>query len=199
MLEEFLHYVSSKDALQSLLVLEQMPDINISNMLIDMRNTPLSMAIEHQMYSVARVLIERNANVNAINSVGMTPLHYACSHAPDLDFIELLLEQGASINAVSVLGNYPIHLACNKNGCKELVRLLVLAGADVDTVSSSLLRTTPLLEATGSNNIDVMLELLLLGADVHSTTTENKTPLKVAHEHGYTDAISLLEKFGAKY
>jgi hypothetical protein len=60
---------------------------------------------------LAKQLIERGANVNAVSiPQGTTPLHHACStsNVTNLDFVELLLEEGADPNAQEAMGNTPL-------------------------------------------------------------------------------------------
>jgi hypothetical protein len=60
---------------------------------------------------LAKQLIERGANVNAVTiPYGRTPLHYACNAetVTNLDFVELLLKKGADPNAQDNEGATPL-------------------------------------------------------------------------------------------
>jgi hypothetical protein len=60
---------------------------------------------------LAKELIERGANVNAVSSPhGVSPLHIACSsrNVTNLDFVEYLLEEGADRNALDHLHRTPL-------------------------------------------------------------------------------------------
>jgi hypothetical protein len=62
---------------------------------------PFDYSIHENQLILAKQLIEHGANVNAVSSVGATPLHSACcsAYVTNLDFVELLLEAGANPNA----------------------------------------------------------------------------------------------------
>jgi hypothetical protein len=62
---------------------------------------PFDYSTHENQLILAKQLIENGANVNAVSSVGATPLHSACCSAnvTNLDFIELLLEAGADPNS----------------------------------------------------------------------------------------------------
>lgn len=116
---------------------------------------PLHMAARHESAAVAALLIERGADVNAVDGHGdWTPLHYALLdglHRPGLRTANLLVEHGADVNAATlVMGWTPLHLAASLSACQtrwrecglslgsawtpevlELVQTLIEHGADV--------------------------------------------------------------------
>ena len=53
--------------------------------------TPLHQACIHNHPDIVLILIERGADVNAVNSAGHTPLHYACEWG-SLESIHVLLD-----------------------------------------------------------------------------------------------------------
>jgi hypothetical protein len=59
---------------------------------------------------LAKQLIEHGANVNAVSSLGETPLHNACygGNVTNLDFVELLLVEGADPNSQDHIGVTPL-------------------------------------------------------------------------------------------
>jgi hypothetical protein len=59
---------------------------------------------------LAKQLIERGANVNAVSNLGNTPFHRACysGNVTNLDFVELLLEKGADPNTQDQQGVTPL-------------------------------------------------------------------------------------------
>ena len=48
-----------------------------------------------------KILLEKGANVNAINSDKWTPLHCAASYDSNADVVKVLLEKGANVNALN--------------------------------------------------------------------------------------------------
>lgn len=91
---------------------------------------PLHLAAYFGQLEVARLLLERGADRNAVaaNDSRVTPLHSAVS-ARHRDLAGLLLALGASANAVQKGGWTPLHTAAH-NGDEAIVDLLLLRGAD---------------------------------------------------------------------
>ncbi len=68
---------------------------------------PLRAAVSHNMLEIAQVLIERGADVRAVDPGTDTALHYAaCCGA--LECVNLLLDAGADVNARNELGSTPL-------------------------------------------------------------------------------------------
>lgn len=75
---------------------------------------------------IARLLVERGADVNAKNDTGQTPLHVFVSH---IGMVQLLVERGADVNARDDKGWTPLHEATSK-GYALIAPFLVERGAD---------------------------------------------------------------------
>ena len=65
--------------------------------------TPLHAAASSGQVSVVKLLLELNADVDAINCYGNTPLHVACHNGQDVVVSELL-GYGACIDSVNNMG-----------------------------------------------------------------------------------------------
>jgi ankyrin repeat protein len=91
---------------------------------------PLGLAIFFRHPDVARLLIERGANVSAPaeNAMRVAPAHAAAA-ACDRDTMRLLLERGADANARQQMEYTPLHTAAAR-GDKEMTLLLLSHGAD---------------------------------------------------------------------
>ena len=91
--------------------------------------TSLHIAAMNGYHSVAKLLIEHKADINAWDCNGSTPLHVASSHnKPSL--VALLITSGADINARSFNGSTPLHSAA---ACfaKKVFRSLIDLGCDI--------------------------------------------------------------------
>jgi ankyrin repeat protein len=109
---------------------------------------------------VIRLLLQHNADVNAIGGANLTPLHWA-SQEGEVDAAQILLEHGADVNAVSDYGT-PLYYASLYERL-EVVRLLLEHGADVHIRAPG--RETPFHVASERGHTEVAQLLLEHGAD----------------------------------
>ena len=94
------------------------------------RNIQISSLVtrdRNDSFSVAKLLIERGADVNMANSYGHTPLHGAALNCRN-EVVKFLLEKGADPYRRNEDGHTPLSLAL-EHGCKcieytEVVRML---------------------------------------------------------------------------
>jgi len=71
-----------------------------------------------------------DADVNAKQVYGMTPLHHAAGKGQK-EIVELLIAEGADVNSKNDWVRTPLHNAANE-GHKEIAELLISNGADVN-------------------------------------------------------------------
>lgn len=79
-------------------------------------------------YDMAKILIERGADVNLKNRDEQIPLHWAAWNNRE-NLVQMLIEKGAKINAIDKEGNSPLHFAVQNNAL-DTARLLLALGAD---------------------------------------------------------------------
>ena len=96
----------------------------------------LHSAAHYGNFEVVQKLIKYDAEIDARDVDGWTPLYYASngSHFNNGSVHRLLLELGADVNARAGDGSTPLHWA-SKNGASKVVRLLLEHGADVEAVN----------------------------------------------------------------
>ena len=75
-------------------------------------------------------LIKRGADVDAINKMGVTPLHIV-TYRNSIETAKLLIDKGADVEAKNEYGHTPLHKATLYNFI-EIAKLLLDAGADVN-------------------------------------------------------------------
>lgn len=94
-----------------------------------MDKRPLHFAVTVMDDAAIALLLDRGADINAVDKTGLTPLHVAAI----LGFpsqVNLLLERDASIDARDQFGDTPLHSAAI-HGNLPAIELLVDWGADV--------------------------------------------------------------------
>lgn len=107
--------------------------VKAKNLEVEARNSqdesPLMMAALRGYLAIAKLLIERQADVN---KTGWTPLHYAASGTSEqaVAMVKLLLEQHAYIDAASPNGTTSLMMAA-RYGRRDVAELLLDEGADV--------------------------------------------------------------------
>jgi hypothetical protein len=79
--------------------------------------TPLMLALGEGQAQAAQALLEMGANINARDSGGFTPLHYAagCFWDENTALVELALAHGGQAQATDSQGRRPVDLAQEKN------------------------------------------------------------------------------------
>jgi ankyrin repeat protein len=99
--------------------------------------TPLHLAAFFGQAEVARALLDRGADVNALstNQMKNTPLHAAAAGGKT-ELVEVLLEHGADTNARQEGGFVALHSAAQA-GNRELAAALLAHGADVNARASN--------------------------------------------------------------
>lgn len=133
--------------------------------------TPLHFASMFPEYKVVEILVENNANVNALNRLGKTPLHYACGMDPneceydrntekgDLDnikIVKLLIEHGANPNIRDNAKRYPIDHATDQ---KIIDFLKTKTNFDVESSVSSTTKEQEKLIQTLNDERDIEAEI----------------------------------------
>lgn len=132
--------------------------------------------------------IDAGGNVNAKDSKGSTPLHYASGHCedfydptrltapqmlPDMEVIKLLLEKGANINAKNDKGQTPLY---NSFGW-GWTSLLLDNHAEVNIKNND--GNTPLHHASLTRHTEDVKLLLEHKANVNAKNNEGNTPLHI--------------------
>ena len=104
--------------------------------------------------AMARLLIEKGADVNAVDTNGDTALAYAVR----FNKVELVLELLSTANIDVNKGNIPPLTASAMKGSVAIARLLIEKGADVNAVDTN--GDTALAYAVLANKVELVLELL---------------------------------------
>ena len=89
----------------------------VSKMVTDQdreEQTPLHLAVEDGDIKLAKLCLDKGANVNAHKMNMSTPLHLAATGG-DLEIVKMLVEHDANIEAKNALQETPLHRAAHFN------------------------------------------------------------------------------------
>ncbi|KAI9660928.1 MAG: hypothetical protein M1821_009255 [Bathelium mastoideum] len=160
--------------------------------------TPLSLAAEIGRTSMVKILASPKAmglaTLRGLTPTectsGLTPLLCAASHN-DGKFIEQLLQCGARVDDRSPLGETALHLAARYQNV-QLVDHLLESGADVKAQGSGGSTALHLACSLRSPNLDIVAQLLLLGANANDKDNRCQTALHIATLRGNAELVAFL-------
>ncbi len=155
------------------------------------RTALLIAALSDQSAAIERLLIEKGADVKAVDIFKTTTLR-AAAMGNDTATIRLLIDAGVDVNAGDLPGITPLMMAAGWNGNLQAVELLLKKGANVNAMSAPVMglpskngpsefgKVTALLMAAPFGPPDLIRTLLDAGADVNARDVRGMTPLMLA-------------------
>lgn len=161
------------------------------------------MALNGRNTEVAKLLIEKGADIRLKGSDGATALILACGCSEEI--ASYLLKKGADIHALTDRG-MGVFTQCTSVGLMretvsyDFAGFLLSEGADIDEANTTEYYGgyTPLFWAAMSNEEKLVSFLVKHGANVNAKSSKGKTPLSIATEAGYSSIVALLKAAGAK-
>lgn len=183
---------------------EKGKDINQGYAMIG--HTPLTWAISRKKRENINLLLELEADVNAMNDQGMTGLMVAANENRH-NLIPLLLSAGAEVNTKKYHDEKKIFSGLKSNegetalmmaayqGKLTAARFLLEAGADVNAQSNE--GFTALMRAVLRQNTDITKLLLEAGADVNMKNYNDNTAFLIAASQCNIGIMRILLEFGA--
>ncbi|HUX17482.1 MAG TPA: ankyrin repeat domain-containing protein, partial [Phycisphaerae bacterium] len=158
--------------------------------------TPLLRAAFRKHEAVVALLLDRGADVKAVDKVnGMTPLH-AAAFVANIPICRLLIAKGADVNARDRNGGTPL-MGIAQTNAAEIAKVLIEAGADVKAKAND--GGTALHRAAAGWAEKEMAELLIAhGADINAKDNAGRTPISYTAGSGNEVLAELLSKLGAK-
>ncbi|KAL8584987.1 hypothetical protein ACOMHN_043623 [Nucella lapillus] len=123
--------------------------------------------------STVRLLLENEANVEAANTQGVTPVQLACQLG-DVDLLQQLLQSGGRVNTSNNTGETPLHHASSQ-GHSRLIEVLLQAGACINERDHE--GNAPLHKACVSLQTAAVRALLTHGADSSVRNKEGISPM----------------------
>jgi cytohesin len=214
-----LHYAAINDNRKMVeLLIAKEADVNAKDA---SGNTPLYSAVRSGHKDIAEMLLEKGAeisihvaaflghiediknfvetgtSIDANDSRGFTPLHYAVIQG-HYDTAKFLIAKGAHVNVKDIWPfGTPLHCAV-ENGHKEIVELLAAAGADVNARRRRPAGDAPLHSAVRGGHNDIVGILASRGADLNMKDNSGQIPLDIAISQNRKDIVELLLAKGAE-
>jgi len=156
--------------------------------------TALMLAVELGHNDLAKLLLDRRADVNARRPHnGVTALHIA-ARVSNVEMIKALAELGACVKTANSRGVTPVWVAA-RHGHAEAVRVLAELGACVKTASDR--GATPVWIAARNGHAEVVRVLTELDACVETSDTNDVTPVWIAARNGHAEVVRVLAELGA--
>lgn len=166
-------------------------NVNYENRLT--QETPLMAAVVRGNLPIAKLLIERRANVNHI-SVSRRSILYLAISSDVPEMVELLLTSGADANYTEPSGTSVLHRAAGR-GNETMVELLLAHRADIKCVTEE--NCTILHYAASGGCLTLVRRLLESRIDVNCISKRNMTPLFDATASGHDAMVAYLLDNGA--
>ncbi|XP_068792443.1 inversin isoform X8 [Struthio camelus] len=180
----------SDDVIRTMLNLKLDIDINMTD---KYAGTALHAAALSGHVKTVKLLLEHNAQVDALDVMKHTPLFRACEMGHK-EVIQTLIKGGARVDLVDQDGHSPLHWAAlggNADVCQILIENKI--NPNVQDYAGR----TPLQCAAYGGYINCMVVLLENNADPNIQDKEGRTALHWLCNNGYLDAIKLLLGFDA--
>ena len=176
-----LHYVAEDNLEMAQFLLGKGVNINAQG---DFGETPLMRALISKQPKLARLLVEKDADVSLVDNRLRTPLHVAS--ADDVTMMRLLIEHGADVNARDNKGNTPLFYVPYK-GAQEYVDVLIKHGADINAKNYQ--GNSVLHHLIAKGDFETAMYLIEKGADVTAVNVKGKTVFDVYRERTDRDSI----------
>jgi ankyrin repeat protein len=142
----------------------------------------LNYAISKNDVNTVRELLEKGSSLHKIDRFGNTPLTIASYHG-NVEIVKLLVEYGAMIDESDRHGNSPLIVA-SMQGHYAIVKYFIDQGADLNYLGK--LNRTALMHAVSgskaSENLDVIKQLTMYGADPNIVDDTGRSALDYAHD-----------------
>ena len=151
-------------------------------------------AIKANDIATIRTLLDKKADVNAVQADGTTALHSAVDREA-VEIVRVLIRAGANVKAANRYGATPLWLAA-LNGNAVIIGMLLEAGADAATASAE--GETALMVASRTGKLDAVNALLARGADPNvKERWRGQTALMWAAAEGHAPIVDALVARGA--
>uniref|UniRef100_A0A2C9JKF0 Uncharacterized protein n=1 Tax=Biomphalaria glabrata TaxID=6526 RepID=A0A2C9JKF0_BIOGL len=153
----------------------------------------LPLAVVYKQLNIVKLLLERNANVNAVGNDGDTAIHAAVKKE-NLEVLKLLTERHCDLNVLNAHRLTALMIAVEK-GYLDIAGFLCLKGEDVNAAGHK--GNTALHLAAKKGKIEMVRLLLRHRGNIDSQNSEGVTAVFIAVNSKSEDMLKLLCLMGA--
>lgn len=153
-----------------------------------LQDTPLLVMVERghrAKKAIAELLVEKGADVNAVNTVGYTVLHKMALLNIGYSWPEIRAGVGSTFN------DFRVSVA----DALETVDFLVSHGAKVNAAKDGL---TPLHFAATTEKPELVELFIKRGSDINARSKSGETPLQFARSSRCPESVAVLRRYGAQ-
>lgn len=150
--------------------------------------TPLHWAARNDHLGVVEFLINRGADVQAVDNLGYTALYYSVWLGRKIEITERLISRGSDVNFNK--GGVPLLFLASREGKEEIAAMLIAHRAKVN--EPDIVGKTPLHIAVEGKHQNIVELLLNNGASLSAKDKLGRTPLHQSSIEGYLKITELL-------
>ena len=159
-------------------------------------DTPMHVASYYQHHRIVELLVQSAVDVSIRNEKGFIPLHVTES----VETLKILIEYGSDVMSVCKKGRTPLFCAAAMNRLECLKFLCGLAIQHPRMVNLADHRGDTALHAAAANgNVQCVILLLDVAANVNAKNVRGLTPREVAARNNHDSVLTLFEAEDAKY
>lgn len=152
--------------------------------------TPLHEAVRYGRTDIAELLLKAGAKVDALDSIGKSPLLLIMPVQSQYKAYSSLLSHGANINQKDMYGDTVLHVATMANAPANVLDLLVKAGANVNERNKQ--GVTPIEIAIEQEHAEQVDFFAKNGADIFAEDMDGNSPLSKALDRLTPDMLKML-------
>ena len=186
----------AKELLAVLGINPEATEWKVNDVLLDLAKMKIGQGVKSSSNILGTLLylLEKGANVNAVDAMSQTPLYHA-SRLGNTAVVGLLVKRNADFNIRDKFGRTAWHVATSM-GRTPVVEILLKSGVDVEQKTETYRQTALTLAATKGHASTVEF-MLKTGASVDAEDSKGRTPLLWASFKGHVGVVETLLKAGA--
>ncbi|MCK5681218.1 ankyrin repeat domain-containing protein [bacterium] len=157
-----------------------------------------TLALGHGNLEMAKLLIQKGADLHAKDENGKTPLMKACSTVdPDKETAKFFIDKGNGVNDVDKTGKTALMWACEPFFDKGIFKTLIKYGANPQAIDH--FHRTVLMWACKHNKKEFVDFLLNQGVELNAGDKDGSTALSYASSRFNHELVDYLKEKGAVY